>query len=480
MAGRLIPGLLGLLVGWLPAQEVPKAVPFIDPGEVAPDGEVPAAPMVIEEPVVDERQRAERSVSRSGQFIVYGGDSVQRGTVAIQADVIRDEFFAVMGVTALPNVKVPIEILLVGKPGDEARQRPVAFELRFTDENFLLQIHVDLARGLNRELMERAVLKGLLCERALRGKKPNEFDESLQVPVWLVEGLREAELWRVNRADRNLYSGVFKQKSLFTLEELFAMDEDKHRWLDGVSREAFRALSGAMVMALLEQPRGREAFVDFSNEVAAYGGDLPILMRKHFPELNLSDRSLAKWWALTMAKLADVPLTEVMGIEVTDEALGELLYFNYRDEQGINHRTPLVNWETVGGLDEEERLEAVRPAQDGMNRLSYRCFPSYRPLLKDYQEVLLDWAGNRKLGGLDERLAELEETRMIMRERASLAAHYLNWREIVEAGELSGEFEDYLRITEDLKERPRKPRTDPISSYLDTLQRAYGGSEGEK
>lgn len=472
-----VPGWLLVLAAAGFAEEAPKAVPLVDPTAVQPDDE-PVEEWVEEEPA--EAPGIEPpTYSGSRQFLVFGGAPDLRGTVALQAESVRERFHRVLGITEAPAVRLPIEIRLVGQPGDEPKKRPVAFELRYFSDKFLLRIHVDLARGIDRDLLERAILKALVCERTLRGRKPGGMDARMRVPVWLVEGLREADLWLSNRADRALYEGVFRQKSLFGTSELFEVDEETHRLLDGVSREAFRALSGAMVMALLEQPDGREAFIAFCDEVASYDGDLPILLRKHFPELNLSERSLAKWWALTMARLADVPLTEVMNVAATDRALDEALLLHFRDPEGINRRVGLDGWHELGELGEVERLLAIRPAQEAINRLSYRCFPSFRPLLKDYQDWLGDWAQGKRLKTLDERLVELDETRAIMRERAEQARHFLNWREIVEAGAVSGEFDDYLRFTRELQRSNRSPRTDPVTRYLDVIEKAYGGDRGK-
>jgi hypothetical protein len=288
-----------------------------------------------------------------------------------------------------------------------------------------------------------------------------------------VEGLREAQKWRAGEGDRKIYEGVFKQDGMFSLDELMSINEAGFERLDGASRVGFRALSGAMVMALLEQPRGQAAFVSFCNEVARFDGEMPILLRQYFPELNLSEQSLAKWWALTLAKLADTPLTEVLGIAETENLLSEALFIRYRDQDGVLRNTPLEQWDSVPLDDESERFAAIRPAQEALNRLSLRSFPSYRPLILDYQQVLIEWADFRRLKTLDEVLAALAENRAIMSERAFRARDFLDFMEISAATELSGSFEDYIRLIDDLKERPRPKREDPISNYLDTLEKVY-------
>lgn len=469
---------MALLAAGASAQDPPRAEPLLERDAVAPVDEAQAAEFgpAVFDPGVD---LSDRVFSESRQFVVHGGDAAQRSSLAIEAERVRNGLFGLLGLPP-DEVVFPIEIRLRGKVGDPLQKRPVALELRYTDETYLMRIHLDLARGIDHERLERTVLSALLYQLGLKGVKPQESDGRLLVPVWLVEGLREADVWREGRADRKLYERVFKRQGLFTIDQLLSLEESEHERLDGGSRAAFRAFSGALVMALLEQPRGREGFVGFVGEVPRYDGEMPILLRQHFPELNLSEQSLAKWWALTLARLADAPLTEVMGIEATEEALDAALMIHYRDATGAMQSAPFENRELFKDLDEAARMQAIRPAQDRLNRLSYRCFPSYRPLLLDYQGTLQDWARDRRGKELAATLAELSETRQIMLHRARGARDYLNWLEIVEAQDLSGDFDDYLRLKKELELRPRPERDDPISKYLDALDQVYGDNKGRR
>jgi hypothetical protein len=93
-------------------------------------------------------------------------------------------------------------------------------------------------------------------------------------------------------------------------------------------------------------------------------------------------------------------------------------------------------------------------------------------LVKDYQQILRDLAGGA-WDGIDERLAELAEQRETMVARAVMARDYMDYFEISRARSLSGEFEDYLKLKKELEQRPRPPRRDRVTDYLDTMQKAY-------
>ena len=75
-------------------------------------------------------------------------------------------------------------------------------------------------------------------------------------------------------------------------------------------------------------------------------------------------------------------------------------------------------------------------------------------------------------------MADLAEQRLVRMERALRARDYLNFIEISQARDLSGEFEDYMRLTKELEERPRMPRKDRVTDTLDTMEKTYEPRRG--
>jgi uncharacterized membrane protein len=61
----------------------------------------------------------------------------------------------------------------------------------------------------------------------------------------------------------------------------------------------------------------------------------------------------------------------------------------------------------------------------------------------------------------------------VLVERALRARDYMDYFEISRARDLSGEFDDYLRLKKELELRPRPVRADRVSYYLDTLEKAF-------
>jgi hypothetical protein len=464
----------------------PPAIPVEEP-PVVPDLPVPVAPggNVPRPKPVDE------AISQSRMFRVRGGDALTRSSVALGLEQVRDQFLGLLrdqsmpdpadkkrgvfidpGAKATDEFKVPVNVEIVAADKDKPPARPVEFGLVNAEGQLSLAIRIYSDPGIDQEQLERAAFTVLLYERALRTSKP-DADEPLVVRPWLVEGLVEARKWQSGQADRRLYEGVFRRGGGFTMDELFELSDRSYQQLDSASRLSFRALSGALVMALLEQPQGKEAFRNFCGEAARFSGEMPVLMRKHFPDLNLSEKSLAKWWALTLAKLVQPKLTEALPVLETERELNAALQFHTRDADGNALDRGIESWKEIAALKDADRVEAVRPAEDGLVRLSYRCFPSYRPIIQEYQQVLRDIVAGQKENKIEPRLAELSEQRVVRAQRAARARDYLDFFEISRARDLSGEFDDYMRLKKELELRPRPKRTDHLTEVLDTMQKTY-------
>lgn len=431
--------------------------------------EAPPVARVVQ-PLVDTPAGPDQVVSRSKQFRVSGGDSLVRGSVALLAEEAKDELFKLT--SEKDAWEIPVKVVLSGKVGDPLPPRTVSMRLWILEGVPQLQIDAHLSRGIDQERFKRSVTAAMLYERVLRDRSGDALDHAFFIPPWLSDGLREASMWSQQLSDRRLYEALFKRGGLFKVEEMFAVGERVFDEMDTAMRAAFRVSSGALVMALLEQPQGREGFRAFLNEVGAYEGEMPVLLRKHFPELNLSSTSLAKWWALQLANKGGLnQLTDVLTIRETEANLADALRLNFRDAEGIVQQKEIDAWPELAKLEEGERVVAVRPAAEALVRLSYRCFPSYRPLLQEYQQVL-DVISKNQTATVAARLAALADTRKTMRERADRGRDYLDWFEITRARQTSGAFDEYLQLKERLKARPHR-RKDPVSEYLDRMDRIF-------
>lgn len=400
-----------------------------------------------------------------GQFRVTGGDAAPRGALTLLAEAAKKEFRETCGIKG--GWKVPIDIRL---PGNANQERPIITRLVDVDgvRLFVLDLHLDL--GVDHEPFKRAVYTLLIYELALEANPDPEV--RLVAMPWLVEGLLEAAAWRQGASDRRLYRALFHSGGLFRLADLLAMDQEAHQQLDSATRMAFRISSGALVTSLLEQPQGKEGFRAFLKDAASFAGEAKVVLSRHFPELNLSETGLEKLWRLQMANKGGLnTLHDVLSVPETEEALLEALHLDFRTEEGLIQRVALSEWSRLLPMESAERAAATRAAEDALVRLSYRCFPSYRPLLVEYQRVLATMRG-KKPGDAKQKLSELEEARLVMVERATHGRDYLDWFEISRARETSGAFEDYRKLKQRLHDQPRV-RNSSTARYLDRIDQAF-------
>lgn len=410
-------------------------------------------------------------ISRSKQFRITGGDSKARVVCSILADDVRDEIMRLLEIDE--DWRWPISIVLHGKQGDKAPARTWVCRLWMIDKVYQLQLDKHLAPGIEPERFRNAVTAMLIYEWTLRKSPVLDGDVDPGVPPWLVVGLREASAWRTQQCDRRLYAAMFRQGGAFNLDALFAVDDAGYEKLDPASRLAFQMSAGSMVLALLQQPEGKRSFLEFLAAVATHQGEMPILLRNHFPGLNLSQNSLSKWWSLQLANQGDSHLlTDVMTVAETEEQMARCLFLALPggpDAPGA--QVALTEWPRLATLDAEGRLAAVKPAQAALVHLSYRCFPSYRPLLLEYQKLLIR-LGQGQNDAVQRSLEELDQARQVMAARVRRGRDYLDWFEITRARETSGVFDDYLRLKEELKERGNT-RKDGMSKYLDRMDALF-------
>lgn len=430
------------------------------------DEEIPRALLV-------DTRFSEAVTSNSGQFRVRGGDAALRGSVALLAEQTRIEF---LRLTEDPRAefKIPVLIHLISPATNESLTDSITKTITFDDGGYELRLAVPTRRGLDVENFQNAITAALVYERSLANHHAQDTETPLLVGPWLIEGIREASRWQLKTSDRRLYEALFRSGGIFKLDDVFTMTQEAHESLDALSRAAFLVSSGALVMALLEQPDGRVAFRKFLAEVALFAGEMPTLLRRHFPELNLSENSMEKWWRLLVAHKGTAPLTESLSIFETETSLSEALRLHLRDEGGSMREESIDAWPELLELDAPDRVASIRMAADALVRLSYRCFPSYRPLLASYQEVLIMIPNDKtQPETIATRLDELTATRQNMIAKAERARDYMDWFEITRARETSGAFTDYLRLKQDLREKPRETRSDPVSALLDRFDSIF-------
>ena len=407
----------------------------------------------------------------AGRVTMTGGTPPLRVAMVQDADSLIKEFDTLVG--ELAGKALPIYVQLYpavdGKPSVMKRSFFVSSQ---GESKYRLQIDLRLGPGnsFDRGEFDRRLLEMILMERTLRSLPVEETAEKVEIRPWLVAGLLEAMAWRNGRGDRRMYSSLMESGGWVEVEKLVARINLTE--LDVLSRELFRASSGALVMALLSQTQGTENMRKFLARVAVFEGEQLTLLRTHFPQVNLGPEGLERWWMLQVAAMSEKKLTEVMTIPETDRRVGKILQLHLKDVRGRPMQVGLDSWRMVAELEtKEERLEAVRYTVDLLAHLSFRCFPTYRPVIGDYLEIMSDLVKG-KTNNIDERIAGIESYRKIEMERYAKVVDLMDWFHLVSVREESGAFDNYLRVRESLRHGGEN-RNDPLNRYLDKVQTAF-------
>ena len=193
--------------------------------------------------------------SESRQFVIHGNELKVRSRLASMAEKVKDALVEQAGrgpvdpETGNTGWQHTVVVELHGNPGDEEPSKLIVPGCYFLDDGFRLQLDLHLARGINREVLERELLQLLIYERGLRDQDPNEVPERISVPAWLVDGLLESIRWGRQEVDRDLYRALFEKNVVFPIDQL--LKEDGVEDMDGATRVAYRVSSGALVLSLI-------------------------------------------------------------------------------------------------------------------------------------------------------------------------------------------------------------------------------------
>ena len=411
-----------------------------------------------------------RSSSIDGRLTILGGGSSLRVAMIQDADDLISDLDRLVG--EVPGKPYPIYLEIF--PFEKGKSSQISLEFLKPEGGapYRLQIYLRLGRGssFEQKQFERVILQMLVMERSLRSLPEGESVERVEVRPWLLDGLAEAIQWKNGKGDRRMYSSLMESGGWIEVEDL--VDRAAIAGLDVLSRELFRASSGALVMALLAQNQGAKSLAEFLGKVAVFEGEQMILLRTHFPQANLGPKGLERWWMLQVAALSEKKLSEAMTIPETDERLSGILELHIKNENEEAFRVSLGSWRQVAGLQsQEERIESIRPANDLLAHLSFRCFPTFRPVIAGYLKILSDVADG-KTEEVEEMIRNLEEFRTAEVERHQKLVDLMDWYHLSSVRKESCEFEDYLKMQKNLR-KGNEFGKDPLHQYLDKVQKVF-------
>ncbi len=413
------------------------------------------------------------TASKAGLISVVGGNQHKRSAILSIADKMRAEIALICGNRAV-KLELPITVQLVGEKGGVPKSRGMVTKIEKVEGVYYMKLYIHLANTMDHELLRYHLMELFLYERGLRDGAKVVADERLLVKPWLIVGMLEAIKIKRGEEDKGLYQADIDYLASLSVARVFDASEGQFRDMLGVEPLAFRAISGAMVSSLLRQPKGKQYMNAYLADFATFKGEPDSLLRRHFPGMNKSQNSLVKWVNLEMLELGTADVTQVFSIMETDKRLESHLNFRYRDEENVLRRLGIDDYEKLMNLSPNERAAVVRSPLAEMSRLSYRCFPEYRPIIYEYMSILSEVSAGKaeNVGG---RLAALSETRQRMRKAGERVRDYLDWYYITRANQVGSDFKQYRDVSQRLRAESEKlPANDRLKSYLESVEKIFG------
>ncbi|MDG1357929.1 MAG: hypothetical protein P8P36_07030 [Akkermansiaceae bacterium] len=408
-----------------------------------------------------------------GNISVSGGNQQVRGGIASAANDLRVQFNKLCG-DPDRKMKLPMIIKLHGVEGDKELPRSIVSKISSLQGQYQLLLHIHLAKGVDQYFLRYHLMELLLYERGLANDQFVDEGDRLTVKPWLIIGMLEAIDIRSADYDRRIYQSGIDFLSVLSFGKVFEMTENQWRELIGHEPIAFRAIAGAIVNSLLRQPGGKSGMSTYLADFATFKGEYENLLRQHFPGMNKSTNSLGKWVNLELLELSTAQVTQVHSILETESRLDGVLKLHYRDAEGFAHSVGVDAYDAILELEPKQRFEAVAAARAELERLSYRCFPTYRPILNEYELILRELV-NGGAKNTRPRLTSLMDVRTRMKAAAARSRDYLDWYYITQSRELSGDFDKYRALNDAIQKEVLRPAADDTTgNYLDQIQRIYG------
>lgn len=130
---------------------------------------------------------------------------------------------------------------------------------------------------------------------------------------------------------------------------------------------------------------------------------------------------------------------------------------------------PLEEYQHI--LKHPDRVKILEQNVTALRALELRVSVLFRPVVTAYLAAVLDLQAGRTKD-MDKRLATLREFALVAYQKSTAVRDYLDWFEASESSRLSGKFEDFLNLPK-IIEKELPPRTDPISKYLDAIDKEF-------
>jgi hypothetical protein len=420
-----------------------------------------------------------RSVSSSGQFVVFCDDRDARSRIVSFVEDVKDGLLRAMRERDEWRIPIVIAIEPDADPAAPVQPSSVTSTLVNTVAGPKIDVVVHLGEDPGKIGLQRHIVHVLLLEIAYRDRPPIRAGERFPYPPWwLTEGLLQEIRARAGMRDPDIFRSIVNTEKLPSFEKLLGQPPLQ---LDTAAGAVDRASAYALTTALLNMPSGPASLGRFLRAWPDGSRDPLALLAQHFPTLGQSPQSLAKWWTLQLAQLGKSETLRGLSAPEADAELTALLSFDLvsgTPPKGSS-APPRSQRYVLGDFEKYAKLPGARPAlrlaQVNISTLSAKAPVLFRPVLQEYAEICGILASG-KTTGIADRLARADRARAAVLKRSEMITDYVNWYEATQTPGSTGQFDRYLRAVEDHEAKKRRPPVpvDPkIAEYLDTLEQEF-------
>lgn len=411
----------------------------------------------------------QRSVSQSGQFIVYGSDIRLRLSVTSYAETFKRDVTGMLGQG--DHWKMPI-VMTLRRPGatDSTRQL-TRVQLIQTEGGWKVEVEAMLRDGEFRQVrFPQLIIRAILTEMAYRDHPPEIGSIYPEPPSWLVEGLaqniqRQATGTAPNGAlfRQLIETGRIPKIADFLKSNVAAMD--------ATSLAVHGAFASSLVDLLVNTPGGQASLVRMIKGLPDYDGDPVATLLQYFPTLG-NPAGLEKWWTLGLARYSTADSHNALSIPESNARLTSLLTLSVVTDEKKKTKADFTLEDYKAMLKHPGAKAALYDQISQFALLMAQAHPLLRPVVQEYQRIVMNLAQG-KTRGAAEALRAIADYRTLIVERMDKIDDYLNWYEATQMPEQSGAFADFMQNAKALENQPPPKRNDAISKYIDQLQREF-------
>jgi hypothetical protein len=488
-----------------------------------------AAPAIPGKPVPAPRIRMSPK-SGPGESSVHGGQFRVHGKIKEQRDLLLDEAEATRRMVAtalrLDEAEATRRVVAPESRTEPSFSFPIVLQIREasalrpglptvwsaisqTPDGFRFEVNLvpqnDAVPG---PLLRQELVRCILAEILLRRHAAIDMSgRDIPPPDWLLHGVLELLDYQALGRPSEAFSAVFHLGRVLSIDDIFAAEP---RDMDSVSRMIYRSSCCGLLLLLMEQENGARHLAELFKILALMPGEDATAIARTYPQLASSGNSLGKWWSLQLATMAQPGMDELLDTHETERELAKALVLEIPPEPAAEEKPskggalskifgrkkkkddpapktgeagaapgaaseyPITEYARI--LQRKDRAEILARVDLALRKLALRAHPLYRPVVGEYRSLVKALTEGKKEKETAGTLANLASLRRKLQRDMQRVEDYLDWYEATQGEGLSNAFEEYLRTAEDLA-RPRAPRRDSLSRYLNLIEQEYQPEE---